>query len=133
MAPVTDPVLTRLREYFRQQDTLRLVMVFGSVARQQQRFDSDIDIAILMAHELSMDEKKTFIEDVAVITGRAVDLVDLTTAGEPLLGQILEYGLVLLGESSVYASLLIRHFSEQLDFLPYRQRMLEQRRRAWIG
>ncbi len=133
MAPVEDPVLARLHEYFTQQDTLRLVMIFGSVARQQQRFDSDIDIAILMAHELSMDEKKTFIEDVAVITGRAVDLVDLTTAGEPLLGQILEYGLVLLGESSVYASLLIRHFSEQLDFLPYRQRMLEQRRRAWIG
>jgi hypothetical protein len=38
-----------------------------------------------------MHEKMALIADFADVTGRAVDLVDLRTAGEPLLGQVLDH------------------------------------------
>ena len=61
-----------------------------------------------------------------------VDLVDLTQAGEPLLGQILTTGVRLMGSDETHARFLTRHLIEQADFLPYRDRILAERRQAWI-
>ena len=66
-------------------------------------------------------------------TGRAIDLVDLTTVSEPLLGQIVRHGRRLLGSDTAYGQLLSRHLFEQADFMPYRNRILAERRMAWIG
>lgn len=65
--------------------------------------------------------------------GRPVDLVDLRVVGEPLLDQILGHGLRLLGDDEALARLLSRHWLEEADFMPYRRRILAQRRQAWTG
>lgn len=65
-------------------------------------------------------------------TGRPVDLVDLHTVGDPLLGQILRHGKRLLGGGTCHASLIHRDLFDQADYLPYRTRILAERRRAWI-
>nr|MBP6583282.1 nucleotidyltransferase domain-containing protein [Chromatiaceae bacterium] len=65
--------------------------------------------------------------------GRPVDVVDLSTVGEPLLGQIMTGGRRLLGDDARYAALLSQHLFAQADFMPYRRRILQERRRAWIG
>jgi len=65
--------------------------------------------------------------------GRPVDLVDLRTAGEPLLGQILRYGKKILGDNTQYADLIRKHVFDEADFLRYRNDMVAERRRAWIG
>jgi hypothetical protein len=62
-----------------------------------------------------------------------VDLIDLKRTGEPLLGQILKHGVRLMGSDTDYAALLTRHLFDAADFLPYRNRILAERRRAWIG
>lgn len=110
-----------------------LAILFGSLAQGKGSMNSDLDLAVDAGHRLTGDEKMALIEELANITGRPVDLVDLQTAGEPLLGQILMYGRRIVGSDTRYACLIRKHILEQADFVPYRNRILAQRRKAWIG
>lgn len=112
---------------------IELAIVFGSVARGEARRDSDVDIAVQMARPLNVDEKMRLIDDIAAATGRPVDLIDLRTVGEPLLGQILKHGQQIRGEAVDLTPLMQRHVYAMEDFMPYVERMLEERRQAWIG
>ncbi|MEY3788926.1 MAG: hypothetical protein RLZ75_3134 [Pseudomonadota bacterium] len=112
---------------------LILALVFGSVAKGLQRIDSDLDIAVVAKQALTVDEKIVIISALAEKTGRPVDLVDLKVVGEPLLGQIVQHGRRLLGSDGEYGRLIGRHLFEQADFMPYRNRILAERRAAWIG
>lgn len=112
---------------------LELAIVFGSVARGVQRIDSDVDLAVQAARAMNARQRMDLVGDVAAATGRAVDLIDLRTAGEPLLGQILRHGRRLLGSDEAHGRLLSRQLIDAADFGPYAQRILDERRRAWIG
>ncbi len=115
------------------QPDIRFAMLFGSAAAGRLRPGSDVDLAVLAERRLSAARKMAIIGDVAEATGRPVDLIDLQAAGEPLLGQILRHGVRLFGDDADYAALLRRHMFDSEDFLPYVERMLAERRRAWIG
>ena len=108
--------------------------MFGSVARGQARRDSDIDIgtAVQADHRLSADEKIRLIEDIALATGHPVDLVDLSTVGVPLLGEIIRHGQRILGNADDYAGLALRNIYLNEDFMPYVRRTLEERNRQWL-
>ncbi len=112
---------------------LELAFVFGSGARGIARADSDLDLAVQAAQALGPIEKMALIGDLAEATGRPVDLIDLHTVGEPLLGQILTHGQRILGSADTHGRLLSRHLLDAADFLPYAQRIVDERRRAWIG
>jgi len=121
-----------LASYLARCPGLKLAIVFGSAATNTLRADSDIDLAVLMETELDAKRKLDLIGDIAEATGRTVDLVDLRRAGEPLLGQILK-GIRLVGSDSDHAELALRHLYANEDFMPYVRRILEERRRSWIG
>ncbi len=123
----------QLREVLAGFPELILALVFGSVAKGLQRIDSDLDIAVVAKQALTADEKIVIISALAEKTGRPVDLVDLKVVGEPLLGQIVQHGRRLLGSDGEYGRLISRHLFEQADFMPYRNRILAERRAAWIG
>jgi uncharacterized protein len=110
-----------------------LAIVFGSVATGEAGSDSDVDLAVLGDHPFTAEERLRLLDAIALATGRAVDLVDLRTVGEPLLGEILKHGTKLLGTDEQYARLVTQHLFDAADFLPYRDRILEERRMAWIG
>ena len=82
-------------------------------------------------HPLDAAEKMQLIEALTLATGRPVDLIDLKTAGVPLLGQILATGRRILGSNADHAALLRRHLFDAADFQPYVERMLRERRQAW--
>lgn len=124
---------TLLREVLARFPALVLAFVFGSVAQGRQRADSDLDIAVAANRALTATEKMDIIEALAERTGRPVDLIDLKVVAEPLLGQILRHGRRLLGSDGAYGHLISRHLFEQADFMPYRTRVLSERRAAWIG
>jgi len=128
-----DQQIATIQRYFEQQPAIKQVILFGSVAGNRARFESDIDLAVEFNHALNATEKSRLIEGVSVITGRAVDLIDLKVAGQPLLGQIIKHGKRLVGDDASYGSLLSKNAFDQADFLPCRQRILAMRRRAWIG
>jgi predicted nucleotidyltransferase len=108
-------------------------LVFGSAATGKQRPDSDIDIAVTAHQPLTADERIDLIASLAESTGRPIDLIDLNVVAEPLLGQIVRHGRRLLGSDGAYGQLISRHLFEQADFMPYRNRILAERRSAWIG
>lgn len=107
--------------------------MFGSVATGQARPGSDLDFAVQADRSLSAAQKQLLVEDLALATGRPVDLVDLSTVGVALLGQILKHGQRIHGTGAAYAELLSRHLVDAEDFLPSVRRMLAERRKTWIG
>ena len=112
---------------------IRLAILFGSHATGRATANSDLDLAVRTTAPLEVAEKIALIEKLAEATGMPVDLIDLKRVGEPLLGQILKHGVRLMGSDTDYAALLSRHLFDAADFLPYRNRILAERRRVWIG
>ena len=123
----------RIRQILSRQGDIRLAILFGSLAAGDATPQSDLDLAVLMRIPLSTETKMTLIGELSQAIGRPVDLIDLRVAGEPLLGQILKHGVRLFGNDTDYAELLKRHLFEEADFMPYRRRILADRRQAWIG
>lgn len=123
----------RIRQVLTKYPQILLAVLFGSLARNAAGVDSDLDLAVSADHPLDTHEKMQLIMDLAETIGRPVDLVDLFTVGEPLLGQIITGGRRILGDDERYALLLSRHLLDQADFMPYRNRILRERRQAWIG
>ena len=123
----------RLRQSLTEHGGVRLAILFGSRATGRATPDSDLDLAVQTSAPLTAAGKIALIEKLAQATGLPIDLIDLKHAGEPLLGQILKHGVRLLGSDEAYAALLTRHVFDEADFLPYRNRILSERRLAWIG
>jgi len=123
----------KLREVLTNFPQITLAIVFGSVASGQAHAQSDLDLAVIAAKPLQAAEKIQIIEALALATGRPVDLVDVHFAPQPLLGQVLKHGRRILGSDTAYAQLLYRHLIAQADFVPLQNRILAERRMAWIG
>lgn len=125
--------MARIKQVLNDYPNIRLAILFGSLASGSAKHDSDLDLAVDMGgRALEQKEKIQLIAELAVALGRPVDLVDLFSAGEPLLGQIISRGKRLLGDDTRYAFILSKHLFNQADFMPYRSRILSERRRAWI-
>lgn len=129
----SDQLDVQLKDVLAHFPRIALVVLFGSVASGRQRADSDLDIAVAAERVLTVDEEIAMISALAERTGRTIDLIDLNKVSEPLLGQIVRHGRRVLGSDTLYGELITRHLFEQADFMPYRARLLEERRLAWIG
>lgn len=109
----------------------RLAILFGSQATGDITAESDIDLALLSEIPISSSLKLELVEKIGARFGRPVDIVDLYHAAEPILGQVFK-GKRLLGDDATYASLLTKHLINSADFAPLQQRILDERRNAWI-
>lgn len=124
----------QLRNVFALHDEIRLVLLFGSVARGAEQATSDVDIGIAADKPLSAELRKALIGEIADVSGRPVDIVDLRTAGMPVLEQVLTKGTVLIcKDHTLHAELIKRMWFDRADFGPMRDRILQERRDAWIG
>lgn len=124
--------IAKIKQVLAAQQDIRFAIVFGSLATGTERFDSDVDEAVDAGMSFSANSKMDLIAELALATGRPVDLVDLRSVGEPLLGQILQHGKRIIGDDSRYAELISRHLFDQADFVPCLNRILAERRQAWI-
>lgn len=85
-------------------------LLFGSRARGDHRADSDVDVAVL-----GRIDRLALAADLSRATGHEVDVVDLATAGYPLLAAIVQDGvLVHEGVPSTYGRWRA-HALSQLD------------------
>lgn len=128
-----NPLIDALQSLLEQDSDIKLAILYGSMATGKFIDQSDVDLAIKKNKPFTEQQKKQMIEQLALITGRPVDLVDLSTVGEPLLGQIIKYGKRLLGSDAQYAELVLQHIYAQADFVPYIERTLKERRDQWIS
>jgi len=112
--------------------TIRLAIVFGSIADGRASAESDIDIAVATDKPLLTTEKIGLIERIATALGRPVDLIDLGVASGPILHQALTRGRIVKCEDrALYARLLLKMLYNQTDEMPYRRLILDQRQQAW--
>lgn len=112
---------------------IRVAALFGSLACGVARPDSDVDVAVQAAKPLAAAQKMALIEAFALAFNRPVDLVDLHTAGQPLLGKIVETGVQCMGTRADWAGLVYRNMVDHEDWVPLQQRILEGRRKAWTN
>jgi predicted nucleotidyltransferase len=113
---------------------IRLAILFGSATSGRQTFESDVDVAVAARRALSAAERVEIVGRLAQATGRAVDLVDLTTASGPILNRALATGrLLFCTDRALYAEIIKRALYDDADLAPYRRRILAARRKAWIG
>jgi len=112
---------------------LELVILFGSMAKGSETPASDLDVAVLANQRLTAGQRIELIDALALASGRPVDVVDLKTAGQPILNQILKYGARVQGSDEKMASLIYRNLVDRADFLPLRNRILKEKRAAWIS
>jgi predicted nucleotidyltransferase len=120
--------LTRLLSEYPQ---FELAILFGSEATGDVSAESDIDLALLADKPISTELRLELTEMIGTRFGRPVDIVDLHYAAEPVLGQVFK-GKRLLGDDPSYARLLTKHLINAADFVPLQQRILDERRNAWI-
>lgn len=113
--------------------SIHLAIVFGSVASGHARPDSDLDLAVLGKTPLSANQKIELIAALAQQVGRPIDLVDLYEGPQPLLGQVIRDGRRILGTDSAFAALITRNLLDQADFVPLQNRILAERRKAWLS
>ncbi|PSF12650.1 type VII toxin-antitoxin system MntA family adenylyltransferase antitoxin [Marinobacter shengliensis] len=130
---VKHPDTEKLSEIMARFPQIRVAALFGSMARGTARPDSDIDVAVQADKELSADERIAITEAIALAFNRPVDLVDLRTAGQPLLDQIVSTGKQVVGTRHQWGDLIYRNIMENEDFVPYQKRILEGRRNAWMN
>ncbi len=121
----------KLTQFLSGYPQFKLAILFGSQARGDFTRESDIDLALLSDIPISSSLKLELVEMIGARFGRPVDIVDLYFAAEPILGQVFK-GNRLLGDDATYARLLTKHLINTADFVPLQQRILDERRNAWI-
>ena len=115
-------------------EDLCFAILFGSVATGRAGSASDLDVAVFATGPLSAERKIALIARLAELSGRPVDLVDLRTAGVLVTREALTRGrLLFCRDRGAYRELATRMVTDVADFLPYVERLLRERRRAWIG
>ena len=126
-------LLTQLAERLHAESDIVLAIAFGSAATGKLRPDSDIDVGVLMSSPLTVERRRALTTLLADATGRPVDLVDLSTSGVAVTRAALTQGRRLVTrDKSALARLLFKTLLDAADFLPYRQRILSERRETWI-
>ena len=122
-----------ITELLRAHPSVEAAWVFGSVAAGTADAASDLDVGVLGPDPLSSEEKHRLIDQLAQTVGRPVDLIDLQATRGPIVGRILQEGTRLFcDDTTLYANLLKQWWGDQADWMPYRRRILKERRERWI-
>lgn len=113
---------------------LLLVVIFGSIANDSQRPDSDIDVAFFPKKRFSSHQRQELADQIACTTGRTVDLVDLSDVDGALLRQILHSGKVIFSKQPGITGILSeRLLGWQEDFEPQLNALLESRLQRFVN
>ena len=134
--PQQDPVAVdqKIAYLLARHPAVKLGILFGSLTAGHATPDSDLDLGVAADHPLDIELKTILIEDLAQLLGRPVDLVDLQTASGLILQQVLVKGtLIYCTDRTLYATLIRNMLFNQSDMMPYHDRILAERRKAWIG
>lgn len=105
--------------------------LFGSYAKGTQRPDSDLDIAIYLNTEVSLDLISRSISIIETTTGKRCDLCILNKASEILRFEVLKGKLMFVRERKIeeyvhFYSLTCREYEDQMTWMNKQLRLREQ-------
>lgn len=98
---------------------LKMIVLFGSVAKNRANQDSDVDLAILADSIFGLKKELELRHQLETIFKREVDLVFFQNAAPLLLGQIAKEGKLLFGKKREFDAFRIYAMKSYLDFEPY--------------
>ncbi|HET6527526.1 MAG TPA: nucleotidyltransferase domain-containing protein [Balneolaceae bacterium] len=127
-------LIESIKKVLQKHSEIELSILYGSVSENRETFESDLDIAVAGEKPISSKLKMQLIEDLALVSNRPVDLVDLQTTHGTLLKQILTEGsLIYKTSNSLYANIIKRMLFDDADFMPYYYRTLKRKRERWLN
>ena len=126
-------VKTAILHVLEQFPEVKVASLFGSAARGQLTSRSDIDVAVAAETRLPLETCLAMAIQLSKALHREVDLIDLQDVAGEILQQSLCQGVKLLQkDAGLYARLIQRLWFDQADMMPYRRRILAERRRRFL-
>ncbi|HEY7489787.1 MAG TPA: nucleotidyltransferase domain-containing protein [Candidatus Tectomicrobia bacterium] len=126
-------VKTAILHVLEQFPEVKLAFLFGSAAYGQLTSTSDIDVAVAADTKLPLEIRLAMAVQLSRALHREVDLIDLQNVTGEILQQSLCQGIQLLQkDAGLYARLIQRLWFDQADMMPYRRRILAERRRRFL-
>jgi len=107
-----------LRELLVQFPAIQIAFLLGSAAKGRLTYESDIDVAVAGEKPLDAETKRKLIEAIAEETSRPVDLIDLQTAAQPILGEALGGTPIFSRNIDHHEHLITRAWDLEADFMP---------------
>ena len=124
-------IMRKLKDYFEKCDDVVMAFLFGSFAKGQAVYDSDVDIAVYFKPEkrrIESEEDKIYpgenqiLEDVEKIIKRNVDLVILNKARPLVAFDVLQTGMpIIIKNRPLYWNFYSLIHSSALDFMEFSQ------------
>jgi len=135
--PIAQPepaIAADLRHYFAaHSDTYAGAFLFGSMATDTQSVNSDLDIAIVPTRLISATDKIRLISDLTRLSGRPIDVVNLTTANGPILKQALTGLCVHSTNPEAIAAVGSRMLAYETDVAPLVMAAEKQQVDQWLN
>ncbi len=123
-----------IREYFRNDDSVKLVVLYGSFAEKREKTGSDVDIALAGDSPLSSGRLAALNVSLAALIQREVDIVDLNRIGGTILTQVLTKGIVLKKKDvNLYAELIKKMLYFEADMAPNIRYIFDYRREKFLN
>ena len=117
----------RIIDYFRDRGEVAAVYLFGSHAAGREKSGSDVDLAILFQTrdpDIIRDSIDAYLVDLSRLLKKDIHPVDLSSAGEMLLGQIFKKGrCIVINDRQQLAAFRVAAYAKIFDFSYYRDSM----------
>lgn len=115
----TRTLVDALAEVLRDIPGVRLVLLFGSAARDALRADSDVDVAVLFSDDVPLTGDLLLEARLVRAVGREVDFIRLNTAGTVLRWEIARNHVLVLSEPGpTYVRFLANAALDHADMQP---------------
>jgi uncharacterized protein len=121
-------VLKNLTKWLEAQEQLSLGIVFGSLITDRFNAASDVDLAVMGATPLSVNERVELAQSLGALINRNVDLIDLKSAQGLIVKQALTTGLRLKNTNpNSFAERLSKYYFNETYYGPLRDRAYRER------
>lgn len=97
---------------------VKLIILFGSQAREKAGLNSDTDVAVLADHSLSLEEKSALGDlwaEKLGVSEDSIDLIDLWSAPPLLEYQIAQHGKLLEGKQEDFIRFKVLAWKRYVD------------------
>jgi len=98
---------------------LKLIIIFGSFANGKNRKDSDLDVAVLGAKEVTFKEQIDLTGELSRLLNEDVDLSVLNKANPLLLFEASKNSILLYGQRQEFLKFKLYAFNAYHDYAPY--------------
>jgi predicted nucleotidyltransferase len=120
-------IIRKIVHYFEERPEVVAVYLFGSYAKGHEKHSSDIDLAVLVEHEIFTKEKDlaiTYTVDLGRLSKKDFHISIMNNAGESVLDQVFRYGKIIfqqdykaLSHFKTFSYAMIADFSYQRSLM----------------